>query len=43
MNSYFVRTSAKSVLETAGVPVTGGPSMLIPNAVYFSWRSIYGL
>ena len=25
-----------TVLETAGVPVTGGPPMLISNAVYFS-------
>ena len=32
-----------SVLETAGIPVTGGPPMLMSNAVYFSWRSIYGL
>ncbi len=29
----------KTVLETDGVPVTGGPPMLMSNAVYFSWRS----
>ncbi len=34
--------SISAVLETAGVPVTGGPPMLMSNAIYFSWRSIYG-
>ncbi len=38
-----VEISYIAVLETAGVPVTGGPPMLMSNAVYFSWRSIYGL
>ena len=35
--------SVIAVLESAGVPVTGGPPMLMSNAVYLSWRSIYGL
>ncbi len=30
-----------TVLETTGVPVTGGPPMLMSKAVYYNWRSIY--
>ena len=33
----------QTVLETTGVPVTGAPPMLMSNAVYCSWISIYML
>ncbi len=32
---------SRTALETTGVPVTGGPPMLMSKAVYYSWRSIY--
>ncbi len=39
--TFYTGPTPKSVLETTGVPVTGGLPMLMSKAVYYSWRSIY--